>query len=278
MSRQGVWMNTNFRAHAVSRCKHKRYVTMSRIQYHYSVGGVRVKSGLPLGLPIHDWTDAELSIEFGLNKTSYPQWISLSLPRMPKIRISPNGKLASVRVPLHAPASEARSVLARAIVPFAAALQGRLTLHACCVAVGNCHIAMVGASGAGKSTLGRAFSQHGFRVISDDLLPVRYLSPTIMGVPDSMVLGLEPLSALIFPTRDGKRTPEIHPLAPVAAMVLLLRHGFGEMHSPNIWKMQFTDYAQLARTVPAFSMTLPNDLTRLHESVDLLQKFCGCLT
>lgn len=52
--------------------------------------------------------------------------------------------------------------------------RGVLTLHAGAVAKAGAAVAFVGPSGAGKSTLSELFHQHGYEVLTDDLLAVRF--------------------------------------------------------------------------------------------------------
>lgn len=61
-------------------------------------------------------------------------------------------------------------------IPLAVALRQRgiLTLHACAVAKEGRAVAFLGHSGAGKSTLAEVFSQHGYEVLTDDLLAIRF--------------------------------------------------------------------------------------------------------
>lgn len=51
--------------------------------------------------------------------------------------------------------------------------RGFLVLHACCVAKDGKAVAFVGESGWGKSTLSEYFCQHGYTLLSDDVLAIR---------------------------------------------------------------------------------------------------------
>ena len=61
-------------------------------------------------------------------------------------------------------------VLVRRVVPFAAALQDRVMLHASAVLVDGAVHAFIGASGVGKSTLAERLGEQGLPVLSEDLL------------------------------------------------------------------------------------------------------------
>ncbi|MGH8000395.1 MAG: hypothetical protein ACREPR_13430 [Brasilonema sp.] len=51
--------------------------------------------------------------------------------------------------------------------------RGLLVLHASCIDINNKGVAFMGASGWGKSTLATAFHNHGYNVLTDDVLPIQ---------------------------------------------------------------------------------------------------------
>ncbi len=147
----------------------------------------------------------------------------------------------------------------RRVLPFAAALQGAVILHASAVSAGDGVHAFIGASTAGKSTLAARLTASGFEQISDDLLPCRL-----------------PLRSLNFLSRHEAQAQVTRiPLSRVETMQRLLVNGFGEMNLPAIWATQFRCYDQLANSIPAFDLCLPDDLSRLDESVGRVSAMIG---
>lgn len=65
-----------------------------------------------------------------------------------------------------------RSIAQSELIAAALRQRGLLVLHASCVANGSGAIAFVGFSGWGKSTLAIRFLQEGYRLLSDDVLPI----------------------------------------------------------------------------------------------------------
>src|SRR5215469_4124866 len=65
---------------------------------------------------------------------------------------------------------DACTYLVGPVLGFVLRLRGVTCLHASAVAVDGQAIALVGSPGAGKSTIAAAFAQHGFSVISDDVV------------------------------------------------------------------------------------------------------------
>lgn len=69
--------------------------------------------------------------------------------------------------------------------------RGYLVLHASCVARDDEAVAFVGYSGWGKSTTAEYFHQHGYRLISDDVLAIR-VEPTPRVYPGYPLIKLRP--------------------------------------------------------------------------------------
>ncbi len=65
-----------------------------------------------------------------------------------------------------------RTITQSELIAAALRQRGLLVLHASCVANGSGAIAFVGFSGWGKSTLAIRFLQKGYRLLSDDVLPI----------------------------------------------------------------------------------------------------------
>lgn len=162
-----------------------------------------------------------------------------------------------------------RAVQIRRVLPFAAALQGHLTLHACGLVLQDCAVAVVGESGVGKSTLARFLIAH-WVVAADDLLPCRFRvgKPVVPLVDRDVRLG-----HICFMERDlGAERPRLVPLDPPEVMQNLLRHGFGELRQQAIWSFQFDRYGVLSKSVPGHRLTVPDDLCKLPDTETLLRE------
>lgn len=189
--------------------------------------------------------------------------------------LSTDGRRMQVITPPPRGDREASGRFLRSVAPFAAALQGRLTLHAACVQLESATFAFIGASGTGKSTLASCLGAQGARVLSDDLLPVRFERDLPL-VPNATGGGLIALDWLLFPGREaGLDRPLPETLPPVQAMALLLRHGFGELRAPAIWRMQFAGYGRLVRRCRAARLRIPEGIARLPGVAGLLREMAG---
>ncbi len=191
----------------------------------------------------------------------------------PGIFISPDGRQVYALLPEHP--WEHLQVLLRRALPFAAALQGRVLLHASAVACPGGVAAFVGPSGVGKSSLARALSALGLAAVADDLLPLAD-PPHHAGVLLPGGGKVRPLTRLCFLQRQaGLRRPALTPLAEAELLELLLRNGFGELPLPQIWSLQFERYGQLARRVPGFLLRLPDDPAAVTRSARQVARWLG---
>lgn len=145
----------------------------------------------------------------------------------------------------------------RRVVPFAAALQGRVTLHASAVASDNSVIAFIGESSAGKSTWAASLHKLGFAIICDDLLPVR-LRRGLTVVPYANAKRFLPLRQIYFLSRGAVRF-EVTSLPAKEVLSLLCVHGFGELRAPMLWQSQFEFYSRIATKIVAARLDVPED-------------------
>lgn len=159
-----------------------------------------------------------------------------------------------------------RALWVRRVLPFLAALQGQVTLHASAVASTTGVHAFVGASGAGKSTLAGCLARFGWRPISDDLLPCRRREGGV-----SVPIGGDqtlPLRAIYFLSRqDGLECVRRTHLNGVDCLKRLLAHGFGEIALKKAWAAQFELYGSIAHAITAYDLASPDALPRLDQSV-----------
>jgi energy-coupling factor transporter ATP-binding protein EcfA2 len=158
-----------------------------------------------------------------------------------------------------------RAVWVRRVLPFLAALQGQVTLHASAVASTTGVYAFVGASGAGKSTLAGCLARLGWRPISDDLLPCRRREGgVIVPIGEDQAL---PLRAIYFLSRqDSLECVRRMLLNRAGCFKRLLAHGFGEIGLKNAWAAQFELYGSMANAIPAYDLVEPDALPCLDRS------------
>ena len=161
-------------------------------------------------------------------------------------------------------------VLVRRVVPFAAALQDRVMLHASAVLADGAVHAFIGASGVGKSTLAERLGEQGLPVLSEDLL---LCLPTDSGVviPGSQVGSAgesgPSLEAIYFIERTATlKGVRLEELPEEECFKRLLKHGFGELGVPKIWAAQFELYSIIAEQCRAYRLKVPDSLGRLGEA------------
>ncbi|MDD4932947.1 MAG: hypothetical protein PHO89_05710 [Methylacidiphilaceae bacterium] len=158
-----------------------------------------------------------------------------------------------------------RLVRVRRLLPFLAALQGRVTLHASAVASPTGVHAFVGESGAGKSTLSRCLAELGWRIVADDLLPCR-MREGIVAIPLDEDRSL-PLRGIYFLARqEGLPRVRRTLLRGADCLKRMLVHGFGEISQRKAWAAQFGLYERIARAVPAYDLVEPDALPHLPRS------------
>lgn len=185
--------------------------------------------------------------------------------------------------------------------------RGVFTLHAGAVAIDGHGLAFIGERGQGKSTTTAAFLRHGARLVTDDLLPVRFQSGRPVVFTGGSHLKLWPQSAeaaggSLHPhTRvadhvdkrywsaegrlEGAAVPlravyelafgddfELKRHAPRAAFAALHRHAFtgGLAATTGQGPGYLRRVASVAEHTPVYGLIRPRDLTRLDELVDLL--------
>jgi len=146
----------------------------------------------------------------------------------------------------------------RQITPAVSACFERLVIHASASIVGDHVVAFVGESGAGKSSLAWELQKAGHRLVSDDVLPVRFDPEPF--VPTHS--GAMPLETVCFLSRGSKElTVEV--VTGVSAIDGLARNGFGEHEDPDLWAFQFDGYHQLAASARHMNLVIPDDRDQL---------------
>ena len=136
------------------------------------------------GLEESGWTDGEVTVCLG-DRASVGVGHGEAMPESGWHPLPPQcgceglvaGDGTVLRLALAPSASGECGAAVRQAVPFAAILQGRVTLHAAAIACGGDIAAFTGASGSGKSRLAATLAGLGVRLVADDLLPCPTVSP-----------------------------------------------------------------------------------------------------
>ena len=212
--------------------------------------------------PFHEWvlTDGTLWTQFHRTATGY----LLRFPRLADFTVSADGHDVTATPAPGVSAQTVEHLHLNQVLPLALSLQGRLVFHASAVEIDGVAVAFMGDSGKGKSTLAASFATGGHRFLTDDGLLVesseggyRVLPshPSIRLWQDSEAALIAPgtpaAPALEFTSKsrflagdripfcdaprplqrvyflgDDAATATFHRLAPVEALVGLLRHAF----------------------------------------------------
>lgn len=244
--------------------------------FDYRVAGVRIVSPQRLSLPDAGFHDCHVTLHRADSESASGLLFPHVLDDLYGVQtaLSDDGSQARIGAVFFDSPPDKAAVIARQLAPFAAALQGRLTLHAACIVDGDRPMAFVGRSGIGKSTLAHSFGKLGAGVVSDDLLPIRCDAQRRFLVPVASGTGMNPLDVLCFPERVlPDAASNVERLSPFECMQRLLLHGFGELRHPPIWRMQFEAYGALARRTPAYLIRIPDRLGRLTETIEMLRNY-----
>jgi len=189
-------------------------------------------------------------------------WHQLPAGVAPQTRLRADGRLALVGdVPAGA---REYSAAVRQVLPFAAALQGRLILHAAATLAPNGVHLFIGASGTGKSTIVKQLSRLGYRPIADDLVQCHFDGERALAVLSDdreKGSGRLTLAGIYFLSRRrGSAKLRCTRVDKGDCFVELLGQGFGELAVPEIWAVQFDAYKRIAESVAAFRLELSDDL------------------
>ncbi|BAY48401.1 hypothetical protein SAMD00079811_60240 [Scytonema sp. HK-05] len=76
-----------------------------------------------------------------------------------------------------------RTILLGPILSILLRQRGLLVLHASCVDINNKAVAFMGGSGWGKSTLAAAFHTKGYDILTDDVMPIEFVSDSPIVIP-----------------------------------------------------------------------------------------------
>lgn len=159
----------------------------------------------------------------------------------------------------------------RQITPAVSACFERLVIHASASIIGDHVVAFVGESDVGKSSLAWELQKAGHRLVSDDVLPVRFDPKPFVPTHSGAI----PLHMVCFLSRGSKELT-VDDVTGVSAIDGLARNGFGEHEDPDLWAFQFDGYHQLAASVRHVNLAIPDDRDRLpdvaHQLADLVSQ------
>lgn len=119
----------------------------------------------------HHWCDplGNTSLSCAREKRGY----RLRFPGLATFAVDAGGREITWRAEAQIPTETIEHLLIDQVLPRVLAWQGRVVLHAACVASAAGAIAFLGASGSGKSTLAAAFARAGWVLLGDDAILVR---------------------------------------------------------------------------------------------------------
>ncbi len=105
------------------------------------------------------------------------------------------------------------NLLLGAVMAFWMELRGLATLHAAAVAAADHAVGFVSHSGGGKSSLAALMVASGWRLLTDDVLPLQLGEHDVRGWPGYPMMRMWPSEARHF-AADGSRVRRVHPATP----------------------------------------------------------------
>ena len=225
---------------------------------------------------------AGLSVEYAFSKPLAPSLSDISVvfsstvpaeifeadefcfvdPMIGLIKMAKGG--GNIYIPQRPRNGQEAHALIRRVLPFSAALKGLIILHGASIVFKKSASLLIGESGVGKSTFSKALARSGAEVAADDLSRVSIDSKSQQTPRLETGEGSFPIDSVYFlEARTKNAEAEVHSLKEKEALQLYVRHGFGECAHAEIWSRQFLAYGELARSVPSYSIALPDDLKLL---------------
>jgi hypothetical protein len=205
-------------------------------------------------------------------------------------------------------AQDTATYLLGPVLAYVLRLRGTLALHASAVAIGDRAVLIAGHPGAGKSTTATAFARRGAIVITDDVAAIDdgrvapgYPRLRLWSDVAEVLFGRADALPLLTPTWTKRFLPLTSELAtrpyPIAAVCVLLDRGaepsLGSLQGheaamallrhasmthaldASMRERELSQVTQLANEVPVFAATAPDDLRRVGELCDLIERTVG---
>jgi hypothetical protein len=283
-----------------------------------SAYGLKIASERPLLDPIHFSGKPDVWVRFGSldslsSESSQGQNIVFELPCNLKFSIR-NGCEIVVDAPPEIDFSIVRPHILGSGMAFVLRQRGFLVLHASCVAKGDEAIAFLGGSGWGKSTLASAFHQHGYRLITDDVMAIQMDTsapqvipsfPEVKLLPDAAdILQLSDRTALLKPMGykqtqrlDAQFTTHpvtlkqfyvlrlgeqhhIEPTPRTQSFVELIQHSraIKTLRDPSVKVQHFHQCSELVKVVPMGYLQRPRSLEQLSQVIQGIEEHLGYLS
>lgn len=185
--------------------------------------------------------------------------------------------------------------------------RGNMVLHGSAVSIDGVGVAFLGEKGAGKSTLALYLENHGYRLVTDDLLPITVEDNQVKTIPGSQQIKVWPDSAVSVglipdsmpkiskfadkrsyrcasdalegPVKLGRiytltEAPEtrIERLEPSAAFIELTRHAYISryLQATRRYADHFREGSAIVRSIPVFRLGRPHDFDSLPEVFTML--------
>ena len=206
--------------------------------HRYTVGGMVVESNVPLpelagsdeqepecGFCLLETGPAENAVTdwaYHCRSAAGATWLSvatspagylLRFPDLADFVVADDGGSIRCHPTPRAPVETIRHLLLDQVIPRVLTRRGRLVLHASAVVLPRGAVAFLGLTGQGKSTLTAAFCTEGYRLLTDDCLPIAEEDGRLLAVPSYPGLRLWPdaVSALASIESVGPRVAHYTP-------------------------------------------------------------------
>lgn len=202
--------------------------------------GLSICSEMPLLDCVQSSSEPDVTIRFGSlsDISTEPSQGSEVLARLPaglKLWIR-NGNEVVIDAPSQFDVAAIRAHILGSAMACILKQRGMLVLHASCVAQNNRAVAFLGGSGWGKSTLASLFHQHGYFLLTDDVMAIQ-VGEGEGETQDTALTAAQPKLPLVIPS-----FPEVKLLPDAAAAV-----GVISDDTPRLQSLSRKGVQQLAR-------------------------------
>lgn len=246
--------------------------------FSYTFAGLNIKSNIKIEqLSISGYADDEVNFcfkkETSHEKYYYTDWLISSQPNGLPTYIRKDGSVVTVIENEDSVSDKALEI--RRVLPYVSYLKDKPLLHASSVLIDGRVVGFIGESGVGKSSLAKELGNSAYKLISDDLLPMRVIDETII-VPnlDNNKVCMYPVDTLFFLTRKKELDDVlVKSVSMTQSLNLLLFNAFGDLAYNKLWSIQFNFFLNLVKLTNCFLLEIPDDKARLRQSAaDIVMK------